>query len=126
MTTPKARRQRPPSPLGPAGSRLWVSITDKYELSQAELALLWQASRCADQIDVLDELAAGQPMVLTAKGDSVVNPAVTEVRQQRVLLSRLIASMRIPEHGVAAKPARRRPGGGARPSRGVYPLRSTP
>jgi hypothetical protein len=111
----------PPAGLGPAGSRLWTSVTSNYDLEVYEELLLTQAARCADR---LDELAAAgtAPTLTTVKGDVAPHPALVESRAQSLVLARLLASLRLPSGEVAdgslIRPQRR---GGAR---GTYGIRS--
>jgi hypothetical protein len=118
MTTAKAPKA--PAGLAPAGRKLWASVTDLYDLEVYEELLLLQAARCVDQLDRLATEAASGPVTVTNyKGDHVANPALTEGRQQAIVLSRLLASLRLPsgEEFGEARPQRR----GA--SRGAYPPR---
>ena len=118
MTT--ARTPKTPPGLAVAGRKLWASVTDEYDLEEHELALLLQAARCADTLDRLAVEAAANPVTITNyKGDQISHPALTEGRAQAVVLSRLIASLRLPsgEEFGDAHPQRR----GA--SRGSYGLR---
>jgi hypothetical protein len=118
MTTAKV----PKAPVGLAvpGQKLWRSATNVYDLETYEESLLLQAARCCDVLDKLAAEAARGPVTVTNyKGDAVANPALTEGRQQAIVLSRLIASLRLPsgeEYG-DARPQRR----GA--SRGAYGVR---
>lgn len=82
-----------------------------------EQLLLLQACRCADGFDV--EAAAGSVTVTNLKGDKVSNPAMVESRQQAIVLSRLIASRRMPAGEPETRPQRR----GA--SRAPYPAAAT-
>lgn len=134
-STPKTQRRPSPAPrpdevsepaevpdgLKVSGVRLWASITDDYDLDVHEQLLLLQACRCADR---LDELAAealqNDVTVINTKGDRITHPAIVESRQQALVLSRLLASLRLPsgDEDEAARPQRR----GA--SRGSYGMRA--
>jgi hypothetical protein len=104
----------PPVELGPAGSALWASLVDRYDLEQHELALMLQACRCCDRLDAL-AAAAATATVVTTKGDIATHPALVESRQQSLTLARLLASLRLPlgesDDGSLARPQVR---GGAR------------
>ena len=99
-----------------AGRRLWRSVVNDFELATHELALLEQAVYVADTCAELQVLVAQDgPMV-----DGRANPALIEVRQQRILLARLLVSLRVPI-GAAEdeQPGRLQ----RRPVRGVYGFR---
>ena len=81
-----------PEDLGPSGLRLWKSIADPYELEEHEERLLLEAARTADLLDLLQQAINGEGVTLAGK----MHPAVAELRMQRAQLSRLIASLRIP------------------------------
>lgn len=94
MTDPSTT-QRAPAPAGTraAGRRLWRSVVDAFDLEEHELALLREAVRTVDQLDQLAAVVAEDgPMV-----DGKVHPALTESRQLRPVLARLLASLRVPE-----------------------------
>ena len=106
--------------LAVAGQKLWRSVTDVYDLETYEESLLLQAARCADVLDRLSAGAAsGDVTVESHRGDMVAHPALTEGRQQAIVLSRLLASLRLPsgEEFGDVRPQRR----GA--SRGTYGVR---
>jgi len=118
-----ARAPKAPPGLALAGRKLWASVTDVYDLETYEESLLLQACRCADTLDRLAvEAASGPPTVENFKGDRVANPALTESRQQAIVLSRLLASLRLPsgEEFGDVRPQRR---GAARGSYGVRVMR---
>jgi len=111
----------PPDGLKTAGRVLWSSVMDGWEIDPWERTLLLQACRCVDRLDDLAEAAAASTAVVTnAKGDQAPHPAIVEARQQSIVLTRLLASMRLPvgDEDDLTRPQRR---GGAR---GAYALRS--
>ena len=106
----------PPSDAGPAGRRLWASLTADFDLAEHEAALLREAVRTVDQLDQLAAVAAADgPMVATPQGPKV-HPAVVEARQLRLVLARLLASLRVPDDE-GEQPQRR--GGARKPYRPV-------
>jgi len=113
----------PPDGLKDAGRRLWLSVLGGWEIDAWEQLLLLQACRCADRLDELAAIASTAPAVVTnAKGDATPHPAIVEARQQSIVLTRLLASMRLPVGdesdltGNMRRPQRR---GAARGSYGV-------
>src|SRR3954468_1997106 len=119
MSKPKA-----PDGLRASGRRLWSSVVDDYELEEHETALLVEAVRTIDLLDLLDARVRDEgPIVSSPQGDKA-NPAAVEARQQRIALARLLAALRLPsgEEGdqqASARPQRR---SGVR---GVYGIRGT-
>lgn len=113
---------RPASGLGATGRRLWRAVVADYELDVHEEILLLQACRTCDRLDELATEAANNDItVINTKGDRIAHPAIVESRQQSIVLSRLLASLRLPSgetsDGQLVRPQRR----GA--SRGSYGLR---
>jgi hypothetical protein len=110
-----------PDDLGPAGVRLFESITADYALSEHELTLLCEASRTADACAELSRIIGAEGYLVDGK----VHPAVSEARQQRILLARLFTSLRVPlgdqedEDQTSTSPLPRRA-----TTRGVYSPRS--
>jgi len=95
MTDP---RPKPPSDLGNAGRRLWSSIiadlAEGMEFDARELAILAAAGRQADSIASLERaIRRDGTMVRGAAGQRRLNAAVTEVRQARVALARLLGEL---------------------------------
>jgi hypothetical protein len=97
---------------------LWVDVLKNHDLDEHETALLREAVRTIDALDLLDaEVRRNGVMTTTGDGALRVHPALVEARQLKLALARLLAAMRIPEgddDGPGTRPQRR----GA--SRGVY------
>jgi len=111
----------PPDGLKAAGHVLWASVMDGWEIDAWERTLLLQACRVADRLDELAEIASTATAIVTSsKGDATPHPAIVESRQQAVVLTRLLASMRLPvgDEDDLSRPQRR---GGAR---GAYAART--
>ncbi len=108
----------PPRGVQAAGRRLWRSVLEEFELAEHELALLRQAVRVADVCEQLQQRVDEDGPLLDGKA----HPALVELRQQRILLARLIVALRVPlgeteeEAGVGARTQRRA-------TRGVYAIR---
>lgn len=101
----------PAKGLKASGRRLWTSALEDYDFEVHEELLLLQACRCVDRLDLLATEAENNPVtVVNVKGDQVPHPALTESRQQSIVLSRLLASLRMPsgeEGGQLIRPQRR-------------------
>jgi hypothetical protein len=86
-----------PSGAGPAGRRLWRAVLTEFELAEHEMSLLRQAVRVADACEELQKLIDDEgPMLRTQHGDVKPHPALVELRQQRIVLARLIVALRVP------------------------------
>lgn len=111
MTVPN-----PPTGTKASGRRLWQSVVKDYELEEHELVLLRAAVATVDVIGMLQaDIATRGPVVESPQGVKA-NPAVVEVRQQRLVLARLLAALRLPagDEADVKRPQRR---GGVR---GLY------
>lgn len=110
-----AGKRNAPTGLKTAGKRLWASITSDFDLEEHELITLKEACRTADRLDELDKEMESEPLtVVNSKGDETANPRIVEQRQQAMVFTRLIASLRLPDEAGAVPQHR-----GA--SRGSYP-----
>jgi hypothetical protein len=104
-----------PTGAGPAGRRLWRSVLSEFDLAEHELALLRQAVHVADLCAALQATVEREGMVL----DGRMHAAMVELRQQRVLLARLVVALRVPLGDEDAGPGRTQ----YRGTRGVYGIR---
>ncbi|GJN99107.1 hypothetical protein NJB1907f44_48920 [Mycobacterium marinum] len=117
----KPRIPSAPVGTGPSGRALWRDVMSRYELEQHEEALLREMVRCVDQLDALHAITASEGLVVEGPHGQKAHPALTAAQQQRIVLARLAASLRLPsgEQDDAAglrRPQRR----GA--ARGVYKI----
>ena len=121
MTTTENDAPEPPTGTGAAGRRLWASVTTDYDLDEHERAVLVEATRTVDLLDELNAAVRSEGAIVDSPQGQKAHPAVVEARQQRVVLARLLAALRMPvgEAGdlqAHARPRRRGP-------RGVYRIR---
>lgn len=86
----------PPDDLGPAGAALWRSIVETYELARHETEMLRSACRHRDIIDRLESLLNDGLMTTGSTGQQRLHPAVGELRQARIALSRLLLDLGLP------------------------------
>lgn len=95
---------RAPAGLGRAGKALWGRVTAAFEdFDPVRLAVLGLAAHQADDIARLEEVIAAQGMsVPGASGQPRLNAAVTEVRQGRIALGKLLDQLALPDE--AEKP----------------------
>src|SRR5687768_13191439 len=105
-----------PTGAGAAGRRLWRSILAEFEVAEHEMALLRQAVHVAGLCDSLQVTVDREGVLLGGRA----HPAAVELRQQRILLARLIVALRVPlGEQEDAQPRRTQ----YRGVRGVYGLR---
>lgn len=97
-----------PAELDDAGRSLWDDVLGRFELDVHERLLLLQAGRTADTLQRLADATKDAPLTVTnSKGDEVANPLLTEARQQSIVLSRLLAALRLPDDETGGRPQRR-------------------
>jgi hypothetical protein len=110
-----------PRGAGAAGRRLWRAIVTEFELAEHEMTLLRQAVRVADICEDLQKRVDDDGLLV----DGRAHPGLVELRQQRILLGRLIVALRVPlgedEAGAPAAGLGQRTQ--RRPIRGMYALR---
>ena len=88
---------RAPASSGAAGRRLRRAVLTDYTLDEHERLLLRQACRVADLCDELQQrVEIDGPLVMTRLGEQRTHPALVELRQQRLVLARLIVALRVP------------------------------
>src|SRR5713101_2715018 len=97
------RPERPPKGLETAGRRLWNSMVLIYDFNTAERQTLLELCRTAD---TLEHLA----LLLQRSGKPLLQPALLEQRQQRIVYARLLASLRLPDVEDGLKRAQHRTG----------------
>lgn len=89
-----------PDFLGDSGRKLWLSVTERYELRPDELALLEQACATSDMIAELEvaRAAEGRPLTTTGSmGQEVIHPYIGELRAQRSQVAALMAKLKLPD-----------------------------
>ena len=87
-----------PTDLSAKTSVLWDEITSTYDLNPAELIVLEQFCKQTDLITYLEgEVNLGQLTITGSRNNQVVNPLLSELRQQRMVLSALVKTLRLPE-----------------------------
>lgn len=98
-----------PKGTGRSGAVLWRDILGKYELEQHELALLREAVRTVDQLDELHAITERDGLIVDGPHGSKPHPALTEARQLRIALARVLAALRLPAGEEDDQAAGRRP-----------------
>jgi len=101
------KNPRRPTGLKGPGTAFWRAITDSFDLEGHENALLVEACRTLDVLDVLAAAIQRNGVILGAEDDARVHPAVVEARQQRLALARIVAALRLPRDDDDKRPQRR-------------------
>ncbi len=113
-------RPRPvPKGLQPAGRKLWRSVVSVYVLRPDDLVLLESACKTVDLIAELEAAMVDEPLVTKGSmGQLREHPLLSETRQQKALLGRQLAQLKLPderpEGGAAPKVNAQREGGFSR------------
>lgn len=89
---------RAPRGLGVAGTDLWTAIVedlaDDWTLDARERQFLERACRCADELLALqDAVDRDGVTVVGSRGQVVTHPALSEARQLRLVLLRLLSAL---------------------------------
>lgn len=93
-----AGKPRTPSGLGDAGRALWRRLVGVFEFAEHELALLEVACRQADDVAALEALIREQGLVVEGSaGQQRLSAAVTEVRQGRLALAKILGALALPD-----------------------------
>ena len=103
-----------PADLQAAGTALWAAVAAAYELDPVELLQLAEACAAADVVAALSA-AVSEHGVVDADGRPSL--AVTELRQSRLLASKMLLGLRLPDESDSSRPQHRvgaRAAGGAR------------
>jgi hypothetical protein len=92
---------RQPSDLDKSGKALWRAVVKLYDLEPHHALALASACRCADMVARLEDLLAGSLLVMGSVGQVRLDPAVAELRQHRLALSKLLVDLALPAETVA-------------------------
>jgi hypothetical protein len=104
----------PPDGLRDAGAALWTGAVAGVEFEDHNLHLLREAALTADTLHALQAVLDAEGPVIDSPQGRKAHPALSELRQFRIVLARLLAALKIPGND---------DGPPARPPRGVYGLR---
>ncbi len=107
------RAPRTPAGLGRRGGGLWRATFAVYELNPTEVVLFTEACYTVDLCDRLRaDIARDGLSVVGSKGQTVLNPAVVELRQQGLAFGRFMRQLGLPDVAEAdVVPLRARGGG---------------
>jgi len=95
----------PPKDLQGPGRALWRSILEDYDLSKPEMALLREACRTSDELEVLrSTVLAAEVVTEGSTGQPVIHRGYDELRKHREALTRLLTALELPVAVVPAVP----------------------
>jgi hypothetical protein len=88
----------PPPGLAVKGRALWRKIVKAYDLRADELLVLARLCKTVDRIAQLDVIADASPaIIIGSHGGKVIHPAIVELRQQELVLARLVRVLALPD-----------------------------
>jgi len=107
-----------PDDLGLSGAALFSALTRAYTFEAHEVAIVIEAARVRDRLDLLDADVRETGVTVASPQGLKTNPSLVEARAQALVLARLVTSLRLPdEDDVKAQ---------RRGTRGVYSITSGP
>ena len=91
------------------GRRLWRYVTDGYDPNPADVEVLVEACRALDEVDELHAVVARDGVTTSgSRGQTVLHPAMGELRQARAELRRLLEALGLDaDEGEAGATSRR-------------------
>ncbi|WP_138843898.1 hypothetical protein [Rhodococcus pyridinivorans] len=92
-------KPRKPRGLGAEGTKLWETITDRYELEEypEKLRILFDACKTADTIKRLDDEADREPLTVKGSmGQKVIHPCIAHAQTARGQLAQLLGKLQLP------------------------------
>jgi hypothetical protein len=87
---------RAPRGLGVAGTRLWKEATAEFDYDADHRVVLLELCSVVDTMEDLKAIVAAEGLLAQSSQGIRTHPAVTELRQQRLLLVRLARQLRLP------------------------------
>ena len=103
------KKESAPKGLGVSGQQLWDEVVAEYAIDTHERLVLVRACRTADVIDELQTIIDGEGLIIESSQGSRAHPALTELRQQQLLLTRLMRTLRLEfgtDEGAGRSPVR--------------------
>jgi hypothetical protein len=90
-----------PTDLGKSGKSLWAAVTGSFVLEAHHEIALASACRHSDMVSRLEVLLKDSLTVTGSAGQVRLSPAVAELRQHRLALSKLLIDLALPAETVA-------------------------
>jgi hypothetical protein len=101
---PKQRKSKAGAALVKA---IRADLGDAYKLDEREEALLSLAAHQADDVERLEaDIAERGTTVTGSTGQAVLNPSISEARQGRLALTKILAGITLPDGAAHADPVR--------------------
>jgi hypothetical protein len=92
------QKPRKPTGLSPKSGRFWAEVVRDFDLRPDEVVILSEACRVMDIVEQLDKALRGQPLTVPGSAGNIrEHPLLSEARQQRLALSRLLRQLDLPE-----------------------------
>ena len=89
---------KPPKGLGTRGRRFWRSVFRDFEPSASEAELVAEVCRLLDEIDVLEAGVREQGVTVMGSRNQIrPHPSLSELRQHRLAVGRLVAQLGFPD-----------------------------
>jgi hypothetical protein len=93
---------------GTAGEKFRAVVLENYELREDEVLLLDQAAATLDTIEALDAALLGAPLTVPGSlGQQREHPLLSECRQQRAALARLLKQLELESEAGVTQAGRR-------------------
>jgi phage terminase small subunit len=86
----------PPAGLKDAGKALWKDTVAEVEFDPHHLRVLGEACKTLDEVHALKGRLEADGSIVDSPQGQKVHPALPELRQARMTLARLLASLKIP------------------------------
>ena len=84
----------PTGTMGEAGKSLYVALSAHYVIDDVNLALVLEACRLVEQTARINDALEGAPLtVVNARGDTICNPMIPELRQLSTALRGIFNSL---------------------------------
>ena len=100
-----AGKPKMPTGLGKAGQALWTRLVSVYDFDPWEVIVVESAARQADDVAALEKVIKDQGVIAKGSaGQMRLAQVVTEVRQGRIAVARLLAELRLPAEDAAEQP----------------------
>ena len=87
---------KPPRDLARSGRALWRAVLADFDLDEHERQLLHETCRTRDLCDKLQTVLEQDGVMSESSQGVRVHPAAVELRQQRIVLARLLAALNVP------------------------------
>jgi phage terminase small subunit len=88
--------REPPAGLKDAGKALWKDTVAEVEFDPHHLRALGEACKTLDEVHSLKSRLEADGSIVDSPQGQKVHPALPELRQARMTLARLLASLKIP------------------------------